>query len=240
MISIKPFIFNWKDQYEKTKHKENQLLNLNYKPVVINSDETVEEDLWVNLGDSAYFNKQFLTALSIFNSSTEEVFFHIQADASYDNWENLINDAKFYYNKYNWGIFAPNVDYTWYTAERTDIDTLGILDYANLRFIGSPDCTCWFIHRAVIEKFLTFTISMNKYKFGWGWDIILPAISYLINRPVLRDYAHTIQHPQGTNYNKDKAELEMIDLFNRLPENLKMLFFFIKQDRQKLNLIYRK
>lgn len=240
MLSIKPFIFNWKNQYSKTKEKEKALSELNYKVTVINSDESIDEQNWLNIGEEAYFNKQFLSALAIFNNSIEDVFFHIQADASYDDWSRLLSDATLYYNKYNWGIYAPNVDYTWYTADKTDINNCTGLEESNLKFIGSPDCTCWFIHKSVIEKFLLLDIKMSAYKFGWGWDIILPAISYLINRPVIRDYSHTISHPKGTNYNKDKAELEMIDLFNKLPDDVKILSYLIKQDREKIKLDLQK
>lgn len=239
MISIKPFIFNWKGQYEKTKCKEIQLKNLGYTNlVIINSDENFLENSWVSLGEDAYFNKQFLSALSIFAQSSEDIFFHIQGDASYNNWEKLIEDAKFYFKQYSWGIYAPNVDYTWYSSDRTDVHSIPIKNHSNLKFIASPDCTCWFIHRDVINEFLNFKVNMDKYKFGWGWDIILPSISYIMKRPVLRDYSHTVEHPEGTGYNKEKAELEMIDLFNSLPNNLKVLFLIIKQDREKLNLIF--
>lgn len=239
MTSIKPFIFNWKGQYNNTKEKELQLQKLGYiNTTVINSDDTIFESSWVNLGEEAYFNKQFLSAISIFIESTEEIFFHIQADASYNNWDKLIKDAVLHYKEYFWGIYAPNINYTWYSSDKTDIDTIKIKNNVNLKFIGSPDCTCWFIHRDILNKFLTFDINMTKYKFGWGWDIILPSVSYMMKRPVLRNYLHTVSHPEGTGYNKEKAELEMIDLFNTLPENLKLLFYIIKQDRQKLNLIF--
>lgn len=238
MLSLKIFIFNWNGQYEKTKEKVQQLLDLGYDSVVINSDDTVNEKSWINIGEDAYFNNQFLSALSIFNKSSEDIFFHIQADASYNNWKKLIEDAKFYFTKYSCGIYAPNVDYTWYSSDRTDINTLVLKNDTNLKFIGSPDCTCWFIHRDIINQFLNFKINMEIYKFGWGWDIILPAVSYMMKRPVLRDYSHTIEHPEGTGYNKEKAELEMIHLFNNLPDSLKILFLIIKQDREKLNLIF--
>jgi len=238
MLKVKPFIFNWKNQYNKAKEKELILSSLGYSVCVINSDETVEENSWINLGEEAYFNKQFLSALDMFIESDEDILFHIQADASYNNWDKLIKDALTYYEKYFWGIYAPNIDYTWYTSDKTDINILSLPNEKFLKVVASPDCTCWFIHRDILTKFLELNINMSKYKFGWGWDIILPAVSYMMNKPVLRDYAHTIDHPQGTNYNKVSAELEMIHLFNHLPDNLRFLFYLIKQDREKLCQFY--
>jgi hypothetical protein len=73
---------------------------------------------------------------------------------------------------------------------------------------------------------------------GWSWDIILPALCYLNQRPVIRDYNHTVNHPRGTNYDTQKAEKEMWDLFNSLPLDLKEAFSYIKGDRQQLAKYY--
>lgn len=229
-MQIHSFIFNWRGQYEKAKLKEEQLKRLGIKVTVINSDDNNREDDWVNIGEQAYFTEQFLMALKLFEG---DVLFHIQADASYDKWEELIEDGKKYYSKYNWGIYAPNVDYTWYDSSRTDIGNIKVSDN-NLRMVACPDCTCWFIHKDVITDLRERNIDMSPYSMGWGWDIILPALSFLKSRAVLRDYNHTIDHPPGTNYNKTQAEKEMHALFDSLPNDLKMLFYWIKGDRLQI------
>jgi hypothetical protein len=74
---------------------------------------------------------------------------------------------------------------------------------------------------------------------GWCWDIVFPAMAYIMKRPVLRDYSHTIDHPPGTNYNKEQAETEMMDMYHRLPEDLQKAFRYIKGDRRYLALYYK-
>jgi len=238
-MQIHSFIFNWRGQYEKAKYKEKQLKDLGLKVTVINSDDTVtaQEVDWINIGECSYFTSQFLMALKLFDG---DILFHIQADASYDNWNKLIEDAKIYYEKYKWGIYAPNVDYTWYDSTRTDISQVKFRDDANLRLISCPDCTCWFIHKDIIEEFNNRQIDMSPYKMGWGWDIIFPGISFLKSRLVIRDYNHTIEHPPGTNYNKNQAEVEMQQLFNSLPNDLKVMFSLIKGDRQQILQMFKK
>lgn len=234
-MKVQTFIFNWRGQYEKTKQKVEQLKEIGVEPIVINSDDNHRDKDWHNIGEESYFTAQFLKAIELFDA---DVLFHIQADASYDNWKQLYDDALKYYERTEWGIYAPNVDYTWYDSSRTDVDNLAI-DLDQLRVVGNTDCTCWFIHKDIINKFRESGLDFSPYKMGWCWDIVLSAISYINQRPVLRDYGHTIQHPKGTNYNTIQAETEMWQLFNSLSEELKEAFSYIKGDRLKLIKYYR-
>jgi hypothetical protein len=223
-------VFNWRGQYENTKAKLEQLKSVDTKVTVINSDEAHNDEGWVNVGEDAYFNAQMMKAIELFDG---DVLAHIQADASYDDWNKLYADAEKYLIKYNAGIYAPNVDYTWYTAERTDVPTLSTND-AGIKPVGCPDCTCWFIQKWVINEFKNSKIDMSPYKMGWGWDLLFPAFSYLRGFPVLRDYNHTIQHPRGTNYNKEQAEIEMHNLFITVPQQIHEAMYYVKFDRNKL------
>lgn len=236
-MKIQTFIFNWRGQYEKTIEKISQLDKLGIKPTIINSDDEHREEGWVNIGEDSYFTDQFIAALNNFDSDSD-ILFHIQGDASYDNWEKLYADAEKYFHETNWGIYAPNVDYTWYDSDRTDIDNLNF-DIENLKFVANTDCTCWFIHRDIIQEYYNRKLDFSPYKMGWCWDIVFPAMSYIMKRPVLRDYSHTIDHPPGTNYNKDQAEIEMRDMYNNLPEDLQKAFRYIKGDRRYLVLYYK-
>lgn len=236
-MKIHAFIFNWRGQYEKTKEKEKQFSALDVKLTIINSDEAYDDEGWVNVGEDAYFTSQFIKAIELFEG---DLLFHVQADASYDKWVNLVDDAKKYYKKYNWGIYAPNIDYTWYDSSRTDIETIRFSsEDETLRMVACPDCTCWFIHKDIINDLKINSIDMSPYKMGWGWDIVLPALSFMRARPVIRDYAHTIAHPPGTNYNKQQAEAEMKKLFESLSPTLQSLFYSIKGPRNMLAQYFR-
>jgi len=229
-MRLHTFIFNWRGQYEKTKEKISQFALLNITPTIINSDEAHNDEGWVNLGESAYFTDQFIKALELFDG---DVLFHIQGDASYNDLGNLIRDAEETFSTYGWGIYAPNVDYTWYDATRTDINSIQLRD-KKMKVVACPDCTCWFIHKDIIDDFKNSNIDMSPYKMGWGWDLILPALAFLRRRIVIRDYYHTIDHPPGTNYNKEQAEREMAAFFNSLPDELKLVIHWIKNDREQI------
>lgn len=230
-MDIQSFIFNWKGQYEKTCEKEDQIKDIFGSVTVINSDDTNEKDHWVNIGDDCYYTDQFMKALELFDG---DVLFHIQGDASYEKISELVKDAKKYYEEYEWGIYAPNVDYTWYTSENTDIDSLQS-SHSNIRMVADTDCTCWFIHKDVINEFKNRQIDMSDQKMGWGIDLTFCAISFILGRPVIRDYNHTIDHPEGTNYNKGSAANEMEKLWSRLDKDIKIVISYIKGNRENLS-----
>ena len=235
-MNIQTFIFNWRNQYDNTVKKVEQLKLLDKSPIVINSDDEYKKSDWHNIGEESYFTAQMLKALELFDG---DVLFHIQADASFDNWQPIYDSAEKYFKRYKWGIYAPNVDYTWYVSERTDLDMFNIAQ-DNLKMVANTDCTCWMIHKDIINEAIKRKIDFSPYKMGWSFDIIYTALSFMKKRPVLRDYEFTIQHPQGTNYNKGVAEAEMHRFYQSLPEEIQRPFSMIKGDRNQLSEYYKK
>jgi hypothetical protein len=232
-MKIQTFIFNWRGQYDKTIEKIGQLTKIGVDPIVINSDEKHEQPDWYNIGENSYFTAQFLKATELFEQSDADILFHIQADASFDDWAKLYQEAEKYFEIYNWGIYAPNVDYTWYDSTRSDLTTFD-LDEPGIRMVANTDCTCWFIHKDIIAKTKERGVNFSPYKMGWSFDIVYPAVSYIMKRPVIRDYNFTIDHPKGTNYNVGQAEKEMMDLYNTLDPEVKKAFYLIKNNKDEL------
>jgi hypothetical protein len=229
-MNIQPFIFNWNRQFEKTCAIEDSLSKIFDKVTVINSDDNNTRDGWIDIGDESYFSDQFRKALELFDG---DVLLHIQGDVSYDNWEKLIEDAKEYLEYYDAGIYAPNIDYTWYSAENSDINSLES-DHENIKMVACTDETVWFIRKEIIQEMSNRKVDFSNNTMGWGWDLVLAAICFVNGRAVIRDYNHTIDHPPGTNYNKDKASKEMLDLWNSLDSDIKEIVSYIKGPRENL------
>lgn len=233
-MNIQPFIFNWNGQFEKTCKIEESLLKIFDKVTVINSDDNNTKDGWINLGNDAYFSDQFRKALELFDG---DVLMHVQGDVSYSNWDKLVQDASEYINYYDAGIYAPNIDWTWYSSENADIDSLES-DHKNIKMVTCTDETVWFIKKSIIQEMLDREIDFSENKMGWGWDLVLSAISFVNSKPVIRDYNHTIDHPMGTNYNKEQAATEMEILWRSLDPDLKKVISYIKGskiDREKIS-----
>jgi len=234
---IQPFIFNWRNQFEKTCATEDALKEIFGEVTVINSDEENTRPGWIDLGDSAYFGGQFNKALELFKRGEKKVLLHVQGDATYHDWDTLVKDARKYYNLYEWGIYAPDIMNVWYTPEHTDINGIESED-ENIKMVACTDETVWFIHADVLDEYynrgLLEHMTPDKLKFGWGWDLVMNAVSFLMGRPVMRDYNHPINHPKGTNYNKEAAGVEMGNLWSALTDDMKECISHIKGDREKL------
>lgn len=231
-MKIKPFIFNWNGQYQNTLLLENQLKDLN--PIIINSDDNNTLEHWVNIGNECYFSDQFRKALELFDDSEYDFLWHIQADASYDNWQEILDSAKKTFEKYNWGVYAPNVNDTFYTSQKTDVHELE----NNIKIVGTPDNTCWIIHKDFIRLMKDNLSLMKDNTLGWGWDLIICGFSHLESRPVIRDYSFTVKHPPSTGYKKEIAEKEMMEMYLHCPEKLKEAIYYIKMSPNKLTKYY--
>jgi len=229
-MKIQCFIFNWRGQYDKAIATEQALIQAGQSVTVINSDPDNQPDHWINLGDTAYFTKQWLSACDRFDA---DIMFHVQADATYNNWPALFSDAEKYFEKYNCGIYAPNVDYTWYDGNQADVTNVQLAD-PGLKLVSNPDCTCWFLHKSVINSFKELPWDWSFHNLGWGVDLLVCGYSYLQHKLIIRDYNHTIDHPKGTKYNSSKAELEMVELFNRCNDDMKRVIHCIRNNKPLL------
>ena len=233
-MNIQPFIFNWNNQFNKTCAIEDSLSNIFDKVTVINSDDNNTRPGWIDLGNDAYFSDQFRRALELFDG---DILMHVQGDVTYNRWEELVCDARKYFDYYDAGIYAPNIDYTWYSSRNVDINSIQS-EHSNIKMVACTDETVWFIHKEIIQEMYDRKIDFSNNKMGWGWDLILASICFSNSRPIIRDYNHTIEHPSVTNYNKVIAGNEMQKVWESLDDELKNICSLIKgseNDREKLS-----
>lgn len=224
---IQIFLFNWPGQTERAKTTERQLWNLGHNVIVINSDPGYTPFNWINLGNDAWFSKQWKLATDLFNA---DIMFHIQADATYDKWKPVLDDAVKYFDRYHYGIYGPGfVDNGYYVPLETwQSQDPGI--YA----IPNPDCTCWFIHRDVIDQFRSLHLDLTQNHYGWGIDCVVCAVSWMMGRIVLRDLNHNIMHHPGRGYSNQDATDQMNKMFDTLNPSLRQAIDRQYQNRESL------
>jgi hypothetical protein len=196
-VNIQAFIFNWRGHAERAAQLETALSPL-VDVTVINSEDAAKPDhpRWVHLGETAYFCAQWNAALMRFKS---DVLFHIQADASHDDFPGLLGRAHAFLSRPDVGLYEPNVDYTDIRYTRDELRPIA----TDVLEVPLPDCTCWFIHRAVLETFRPIDLKVNRY--GWGVPGVMAAKCRLTQRICVRDYSVTIQHPRRRGYPNDAA-----------------------------------
>ena len=233
---VQPFIFNWKGKYRNVNKIAGQFRSIFEDITVINSDDDYCPEDWVNIGDDFYFSGQFNTALKYFSG---DIFFHVQGDVSYNRWQELVDDAIFYMQYYDCGIYAPNINHTHWPTEVVKIkDRNNLLEHESLDIVSCTDETVWFIHRDVLSKIGQHSIHFPYSDFGWGIDFVLSSISFLNKKLVLRDSSHTITHPKGRSYSFQQAMQQLKKLKDSLPLDVLEIVNLI-QDKNKQDLIYK-
>lgn len=218
--SIEPFIFNWKGKFENTCLIESHLKKIFNKVSVINSDQENKKDEWINVFDSCYFSDLFKFCLKFRDQN--KTLLHIQGDVFYSNWSELINDAIFFMNYYNAGIYYPIVENTEWMEDRITSVQGAKTEHENIKVIANGDETVWFIRPEILNLLTSQSLhqAFEGNKFGWGWDIVLCAISFINHMPAIRDSNHFINHPKSTNYDKALAIKEYEAMQEKLPREI--------------------
>ena len=200
-VKIQNFIFTWNQYVDNAIVMESKLKKYG-NTTVINSNVNNKRDWWINLND-AYFAEQWNTLVRNIETGVDFVF-HIQSDATVHNFDELY--SKFYEitSKYNIGIYAPDVNYTWH---KYDVNLLNKLE-ENVYEVPNTDCTCWFLNTSIIKNNIIYDPTTNY--IGYGSDWYYSAESLLQKKYVVRDYSIQIHHPSNKNYDNEKAN----SLFN--------------------------
>lgn len=201
-MKIQAFVFNWVGHESRAAALERALAPL-VEVAVINSEELLAEPHpdWLHLGESAYFSAQWNQALASFDA---DIFFHIQADASCQDFPDLFARARDLFGRYETGILEPHVDHTDFVFDQRRLRCLepGLFE------VPMTDCTCWFIKGSLLRTMPPVDLSLNR--FGWGICGAMAALCSLQGKLCLRDYTRTVIHPKGRGYPDAPAGTERI------------------------------
>lgn len=201
------FIFNWHRVTENAKVLQKQFTDAGIETRVINSDEAEENNglgNWVHIGESGYMVQQYAKAIECFRKT---YFIELFADIYDVDIDLILRRACYTFNKYNCGIYAPNVDYIYWNFDRTKIPRLE----ENLYEVKNAESLLSFIHRDVIQG---VRLNADKYTVGWGIDFLVAVLADLQNKKVIRDDCTTIRHPKGRGYRNTNANKEYEQFIN--------------------------
>ena len=213
---IDSYIFCWPGHVKSTCNIESQIPS----PVtVINSSDSSDNSNWVNIGPEAYFTNQFQECLN--RRDNDKILLHIQGDTSYNQWDTLMVDAVKYMKEYNAGVYYPFVKNTSWSPDKMSVVSQCDL-HENIKYIACGDETVWFIHPDIMNRCESLGLFklFDGMKYGYGWDLIICAVSHLMNRAVIRDYNHVIEHSNTTGYEFHDAFVELKSLLKTLPADI--------------------
>jgi hypothetical protein len=201
-VEIRAFIFNWRGHAERA-HRLQRQIGAHIPTLVINSEEGLGEGRagWVDLDDRAYFSAQWNEAVRRFDG---DVLFHVQADATLDDFRPLLDRAVAVFARYPLGVYEPNVDYTSIIYDRRRLRAVE----PDLLEVPLTDCTCWFVAGELLRRLPPVDLAVNR--FGWGIAAAHAAMARRAGRLCLRDYAFTVVHPRARGYPSPVANAQRL------------------------------
>jgi hypothetical protein len=212
------FIFSWKKVTENAKQLFKNISPFFRNTFFINCDEhntgcfdDLKAENIIHLDDSFYYGGQFQTALE---KTPENKFMccivgdvnpvaSVSWDLIKEQFFKSLKKAKNVTDK-EIGIYAPNV---WFTTILRKNECL----WDEVFRVPNTDCTCWFIHPNILKVLRKIPIKQIS-NIGWGIDIICSKEADRLGMLVVRDYSVMVYQPEGTSYNKTKAEIQMNEL----------------------------
>ena len=196
-MEIHAVIFNWRGHWENALCLEKQIGGL-VRTSVVNSESgpALTQTGWHHVGEEAYFAAQWNKALELFKGN---ILFHVQADATIQNVERIIERAAILIERHNLGVYEPHIDYTDREYDRTRLQAIE----RDLFLVPMTDCTCWFIHGDIVRAFRPMDLALNKY--GWGVDLAAAAFSHANEKRCARDYSVHVSHPRRRGYSTAEA-----------------------------------
>lgn len=203
---ISAYIICWEGKDFNAKHISQEIIDHVDELFVIYSNETNSNIYgvgnWIRVPNVWFYGKKFNKCLSLHNN--ENLMIIIHADANYNNWPKLIKRCKdTFLNVENVGMWAPDIDFTPWAHEFTDIIPLDSNKTTDLWCSAQVDGIVWAISSPVIQRLKSLSYDENNLGHGIDWAAI--CYSYSNKMLVLRDLTIKVLHPPGSGYDIDMA-----------------------------------
>jgi uncharacterized membrane protein len=211
--TLHAFIICWAGKEENVETIARSIVGVADRVTVIYSTQDESErngsGEWVQVPNEWFYGRKFRRTLEL---STADITLQIQGDVSCGDWKTLIERCRHVYETTPAvGIWAPEVDYTWWDTEAVGIHR----DVEKqLTYVSNTDGIIWSFSKSVRERLSQFTYEMNN--FGWGVECAAIAHAYANNMLVLRDMTTAVVHPVGCGYGRVEASQQMATFLEQL------------------------
>ena len=177
--------------------------------------------MWQIVDNSWFFGKKFEHSI---NSNRGDIFLLIHADADVDDWQELVIRCRSAFAAFaDLGVWAPNIDYTPWTSNRTSIGMLT----GEHEIVAQTDGIVWALSCLVVERLKKFDYTNNN--LGWGIDWAAIAFAFANRLLVLRDHSIHVRHPKGTGYQHERANLQMRGFLQQLTLQERLILVLLER-----------
>jgi len=198
---IHAFVISWSGQAENASAIEASVAGEVERLTVIHSDEHDEAPLgarWRRVPNDWFYGRKFRQSLADFDG---EVMLQITADAACADWPRLVRRCREGYRAIDrLGLWAPKVDHTYWTLDRTGVGRLGD---SEICFVTMVDSIVWALSADVLERLRGLDYEVNN--LGWGIERLAALHCHVTGRLVALDEGVEVRHPPGTGYSAEEA-----------------------------------
>jgi hypothetical protein len=194
------YIFSWKRVSNQSPDLFRAVKKAFSNTTFINCDEhmSVPVDITpcIQRDDTYYYGGQFETAIR--DCPPGKILCCIVGDVDASApWEAIRDNCLITMNTGRAGIYAPNVDWTPHIAR-------GSQWIGPLFHVPNTDCTCWFIHPAIVDTLRPIEY-MTLSNIGWGIDTIAIEEAKKRTLVIVRDYSTLVRQPKSRGYSGEEG-----------------------------------
>lgn len=199
-MKVQVFIFNYA-HFQQAKKLFDDFTNLNYDTYLLNCqskyDPVFTETDKVKKLPNIYYSGQWNETLKLI---TGEVILIINSDVRVTNPDRLMFNLERFYNNFNGGLYAPNLDWTPWVYNPALLKGIGY----GMRIVPGTDSTIWSLSSKIAKKIGEIDLKLNY--IGWGIEILAAYYCFLEEKLVIRDYSIKCLHPKSSAYDRSAAD----------------------------------
>jgi hypothetical protein len=221
MLKNQVFIISWAGQHENACFIAKELKSLAIDIYIIYSDPDPNFELTANVSiirrdDKLYAGDKIQACIDAFSG---EHLFIICADCTCDDWAAAIKNGVMTFENHNeiW-IWAPNINYSGYDLERTEIMSLPSID---MIAVAHTDTIVFGWKSPVVERIKKSRLKENIYGWGIGWMAV--AFTYSHRKWVVVEPRIKVSHPKSRGYESHAASLQRDRFLMQLDLNEKLM-----------------
>jgi len=212
MLTIETFVFNY-GRFAEAMSLYRGFSKVGCKTYLINcqhaDDPPFQETETILKFPNVYYSGQWNEALRL---AQGDILMIVNSDVEVPSPRKLLSKCRRFYEEHGdrAGLYAPNHYWTPWTYKVHMLPDMG----NGLKKVPATDSTIWAISRDIANKVGPMDLNVNK--LGWGIEVVAAFYCHQQGKLVVRDYSLKLKHPEGSAYDRVKADQEQREMYRRM------------------------
>lgn len=211
--TIHAFVISWPGQHAKAVSVAKSIDSVADKVSIVYSDADPKFEInadfdLIRRPNYLYFGDKFKACIDQFDG---DLLMIIHGDCSCSDWAELVLKCKQAYSSINKiGVWSPLIDHTFHNILRTYVATI---DNTSLHIVAQTDGIVLCITKSIVNRMRLANYDKNVY--GWGITWMITSYAYSINNFSVIDSSILVQHPAGSGYPTEIADLQKTEFIKQ-------------------------